>query len=45
MRVEVLCTGDELLTGLTVDTNSPYFMERLVALGEQVLRATSRSMK
>jgi nicotinamide-nucleotide amidase len=40
MRVEVLCTGDELLTGLTVDTNSPYFMERLVALGEQVSRAT-----
>jgi len=40
MRVEVLCTGDELLTGLTVDTNSPYFMERLVPLGEQVARAT-----
>ncbi len=40
MRVEVLCTGDELLTGLTIDTNSPYFMERLVVLGEQVARAT-----
>jgi nicotinamide-nucleotide amidase len=40
MRVEVLCTGDELLTGLTVDTNSPYFMERLLALGEQVVRTT-----
>lgn len=36
MRIEVLCTGDELLTGLTVDTNSPYFMERLVLLGAQV---------
>lgn len=40
MRVEVLCTGDELLTGLTVDTNSPYFMERLLPLGEQVERTT-----
>ena len=36
MRVEVLCTGDELLTGLTVDTNSPYFMAKLFLLGEQV---------
>jgi nicotinamide-nucleotide amidase len=40
MRVEVLCTGDELLTGLTVDTNSPYFMERLLPKGEQVVRTT-----
>ena len=40
MRVEVLCTGDELLTGLTVDTNSPYFMERLLPHGEQVVRTT-----
>lgn len=40
MRIEVLCTGDELLTGLTADTNSPFFMERLLALGEQVARTT-----
>jgi nicotinamide-nucleotide amidase len=40
MRVEVLCTGDELLTGLTVDTNSPYFMEQLLPYGEQVARTT-----
>ena len=40
MRIEVLCTGDELLTGLTADTNSPYFMDRLLALGEQVARTT-----
>ncbi|MFL5318154.1 MAG: molybdopterin-binding protein, partial [Myxococcaceae bacterium] len=32
----MLCTGDELLTGLTADTNSPYFMERLLLLGQQV---------
>jgi nicotinamide-nucleotide amidase len=40
LRIEVLCTGDELLTGLTADTNSPYFMDRLLSLGEQVARAT-----
>ena len=40
MRIEVLCTGDELLTGLTADTNSPHFMDRLLALGEQVARST-----
>ncbi len=36
MRIEVLCTGDELLTGLTADTNSPYFMGKLLDLGEKV---------
>lgn len=36
MRIEVLCTGDELLTGLTSDTNSRFFMERLELLGAQV---------
>ncbi len=41
MRIEVLCTGDELLTGLTTDTNSPYFMGKLFALGEQVRRSTT----
>ncbi|HZH02641.1 MAG TPA: CinA family nicotinamide mononucleotide deamidase-related protein [Myxococcaceae bacterium] len=36
MKIEVICTGDELLTGITTDTNSPYFMGKLFALGEQV---------
>jgi len=36
VRIEVLCTGDELLTGLTTDTNSPYFMGKLLDLGEKV---------
>ncbi len=40
MRVEVLCTGDELLNGSTADTNSPFFMEGLVRLGERVARTT-----
>ncbi len=40
MRLEVLCTGDELLTGVTVDTNSPWFMERALRLGLRVVRTT-----
>src|SRR5688572_15035976 len=39
MRIEVLCTGDELLSGLTADSNSPYFMDRVYALGERVAYA------
>lgn len=30
MRIETLCTGDELLTGLTSDTNSRHFQTRLL---------------
>ncbi|HME90621.1 MAG TPA: competence/damage-inducible protein A, partial [Myxococcaceae bacterium] len=38
MNIEVICTGDELLSGLTTDTNSPYFMAKLFELGEMVSR-------
>ena len=38
MRVELLCTGDELVTGLTPDTNSPYLEARLFELGIKVGR-------
>ncbi|MBI3181777.1 MAG: CinA family nicotinamide mononucleotide deamidase-related protein [Myxococcales bacterium] len=42
MRVEVLCTGDELLTGLTPDTNGQYFAERLLeSLGIRLARITT----
>lgn len=41
MKIELVCTGDELLTGLTADTNSPYFLERLFALGEKAARLTT----
>ena len=41
MRIETLCTGDELLTGLTADTNSTHFQTRLLdTLGVVVRRST-----
>ncbi len=42
MRIETLCTGDELLTGLTADTNSLFFQNQLLnTLGLTVTRATT----
>lgn len=38
MRIELITTGDELVTGQLVDTNGPWLMDRLFALGEQVAR-------
>ncbi|WP_224365888.1 CinA family nicotinamide mononucleotide deamidase-related protein [Hyalangium versicolor] len=38
MRVELLCTGDELVTGLITDTNSPWFEDKLFQLGVKVER-------
>ena len=39
MKFEILCTGDELLTGLTVDTNSAYLSGKLLdGLGQRVQR-------
>ncbi len=40
MRIEALCTGDELLTGVTTDTNSTWFQEQLLVHGLQVQRTT-----
>lgn len=40
MQVEILATGDELLTGQVVDTNSPWLMDRLWDLGLMVRRKT-----
>ena len=41
MRIETVCTGDELLTGLTLDTNSRFFQTRLLeTLGLTVSRNT-----
>ncbi len=42
MRIESLVTGDELLTGLTVDTNSQFFQNQLLnRLGLRVERAVT----
>jgi nicotinamide-nucleotide amidase len=38
LEVEILATGDELLTGQVVDTNSPWLMDRLWDLGVMVRR-------
>ena len=40
LSVEILATGDELLTGQIVDTNSPWLMDRLWDLGILVRRKT-----
>jgi nicotinamide-nucleotide amidase len=40
VKVELLATGDELLTGQVVDTNSPWLMDRLWDLGVMVRRKT-----
>jgi nicotinamide-nucleotide amidase len=40
LAVEILATGDELLTGQLVDTNSPWLMDRLWELGLMVRRKT-----
>jgi nicotinamide-nucleotide amidase len=40
VKVELLATGDELLTGQVVDTNSPWLMDRLWDLGLMVRRKT-----
>ena len=40
LAVELLSTGDELLTGQVVDTNSPWLMDRLWDLGLMVGRKT-----
>jgi nicotinamide-nucleotide amidase len=40
IRVEILSTGDELLTGQVVDTNSAWLMDRLWDLGVMVRRKT-----
>ena len=33
MRVEILCTGDEILTGKTINTNYSHIARRLVEVG------------
>ncbi len=41
MRIEVICTGDEVLTGKTVNTNFSRLSRRLTELGMPVVRETT----
>ena len=41
MRIEVICTGDEVLTGKTVNTNFSRLSRRLTELGLPVVRETT----
>lgn len=36
MKIEILCTGDEILTGKTVNTNHSYIAQRLTEAGLQI---------
>lgn len=36
MKIEILCTGDEILTGKTINTNHSYMAQRLTEAGLQV---------
>jgi len=38
MHIELLTTGDELVSGQILDTNSPWLMDRFFAFGETVRR-------
>jgi nicotinamide-nucleotide amidase len=40
MKIEILCTGDEILTGKTVNTNHSYIAQRLTEAGLQVYCGT-----
>jgi len=41
MRIEVLCTGDEVLTGATINTNFSHISQRLGDVGLDVLWGTT----
>lgn len=41
MRIEILCTGDEVLTGATINTNFSHISQKLGDVGMQVLWGTT----
>jgi nicotinamide-nucleotide amidase len=41
MKIEIVTTGDEILQGITIDTNSAWIAERCHMLGHEVLYHTS----
>ena len=40
MKIEILCTGDEILTGKTVNTNYSYIAQRLTEVGLRTVHGT-----
>ena len=41
MRIEILCTGDEILTGKTINTNDSHMAQRLGEAGLEVVHGTT----
>jgi nicotinamide-nucleotide amidase len=41
MKIEIITTGDEVMQGTIVDTNTAWIAERLVPLGHEIVRHTS----
>jgi nicotinamide-nucleotide amidase len=41
MRIEIICTGDEVLTGQTVNTNFSYISQKLGDFGLEVRWGTT----
>ncbi|MFZ4408096.1 MAG: CinA family nicotinamide mononucleotide deamidase-related protein [Paracraurococcus sp.] len=41
MRIEILCTGDEILTGKTINTNYSHMAQRLGEAGLEVVHGTT----
>jgi len=41
MKIEILCTGDEILTGKTINSNYSYMAQRLTEAGLQVNHGTT----
>ncbi|MFA4874766.1 MAG: competence/damage-inducible protein A [bacterium] len=41
MKIEIITTGDEVMQGIIVDTNSAWIASRCAALGHEIVRHTS----
>src|SRR5262249_60610860 len=41
MHIEIICTGDEVLTGATINTNFSYISQKLTDLGLEVKWGTT----
>ena len=39
MRIEMISTGDEIMTGFVTDTNTGFFASRLLDSGQDILES------